>query len=341
MSKVLIAGAGGFIGGHMAAFMIASGYDVRCADVKPILGGWHQVHSRMNTERLCVDLSNFEDCRRACAGVDMVFNFAAQMGGMGFIENYRVECMRNVLINSNLIEAAYQAGVTHYLFASSACVYSELKQDSVDVTPLRERDAYPAMAERGYGWEKLYAEMLCEEYMAERGMVVYLPRFHNVYGPHGSWNDGREKAPAAICRKVAEAKLLGRNVIEVWGDGEQRRSFMWIDDCCEGVWRITNCAKLAGIPVNLGSAETVSINQLVDIVAEIAGMELHKSYKLDAPKGVAGRSSDNTFIRSLLNWEPDTPLRTGLERLYRWVEKQVAEGRAHIQREYRTELPEQ
>jgi len=264
------------------------------------------------------------NCRRACEGMTEIYNLAADMGGIGFIERFRVECMRSVLINTNLLDAAYHAGCNRYFFSSSACAYSTLRQQDPNIVSLKESDAYPAMAERGYGWEKIYSEMVCHEYLVERGMNTRVARFHNVYGHHGEWKGGREKAPAAICRKVAEAKLSGNHHINIWGDGNQTRSFCWIDDCIRGIQSIMD-GDYAD-PVNLGSSELVTINQLVDIVEEIAGVKLTRSYDLSAPKGVAGRNSDNTEFRRRYGWEPSLSLRDGLATLYVWIEDQVRKG---------------
>ncbi len=269
-----------------------------------------------------MDLSERSNAVRAVENAAEVYNFAADMGGMGFIERFRVECLRSVIINVHLIEAAWRAGVQRYFFASSACVYNTDLQRDPNVRALKETDAYPAMAERGYGWEKLMAEMFCQEYWAERGLETHIARLHNVYGPNGTWFGGREKAPAAICRKVIEAKDTGADTIEIWGDGSQTRSFCYIDDCTLGIDRIMHCDQLIATPVNLGSSELVSINELVDIVEEIAGVTLKRVYDLDAPKGVAGRNSDNTYIREILGWEPSTPLRVGMRTTYQWIEQQ-------------------
>jgi nucleoside-diphosphate-sugar epimerase len=241
---------------------------------------------------------------------------------MGFIERFRVECLRSILINTHLIEASNRAGVHRYLFSSSACVYNVELQNDPNVRALKESDAYPAKAERGYGWEKLLSEMFCQEYTAERGMMTFIPRYHNVYGPNGTWDGGREKAPAAIARKVIQAKDSGEHQIMIWGDGQQTRSFMWIEDCIHGIDQIMHCNELIATPINLGSSEMVTINELVDICEDIAGIRLERHYDLTAPRGVAGRSSDNTFIKSILGWEPSTPLRQGMEKTYTWIERQ-------------------
>jgi GDP-D-mannose 3', 5'-epimerase len=267
-------------------------------------------------------VSNEANCHRVCEGAAEVYNLAADMGGMGFIERFRIECMRSILINTHLIEAAYRAGAQRYFFASSACVYNTLIQQDPKVRALREADAYPAMAERGYGWEKLMSEMLCQEYWAERGLKTFIARFHNVYGPYGTWDGGREKAPAAICRKVIEAIDRKEPRIRIWGDGHQTRSFQYIDDCVKGIDMIMHCDELVATPVNLGSSELVSINDLVSKVEKTAGVTLERVYDPNAPRGVVGRNSDNTFIRQKLNWEPNTPLDTGLHVTYKWIEEQ-------------------
>ena len=318
---ILITGAGGFIGGHLVRYFHDRGHTkIRAVDKKPF-DQWYQ--RTPGVENLSLDCSAEDTCARICQGAVEVYNLAADMGGMGFIERFRVECLRSVLINTHMIEAAYRAGAQRYFFSSSACVYNTELQDQAAVTPLKEADAYPAMAERGYGWEKLISEMFCQEYWAERGLKTFIARFHNVYGPHGTWDGGREKAPAAICRKVAQAALSRRHTIEIWGDGLQTRSFMYIDDCVSGIDRITHCDELAGTPINLGSSEMVSINELVEIVEGIAGLTLTRNYDLSAPRGVVGRNSDNTFIMRTLGWEPDTSLRTGLRSTYEWIREQV------------------
>jgi nucleoside-diphosphate-sugar epimerase len=270
-----------------------------------------------------------------------VYNLAADMGGMGFIEKYRVECLRSILINTHMIEAAYRAGVQRYFFSSSACAYNIQLQQDPHVRALKESDAYPAMAERGYGWEKLMSEMFCQEYWAERGLKTFIARFHNVYGPHGTWFGGREKAPAALCRKVIEAKDTGSGEIEIWGDGTQTRSYMFINDCVLGIDQIMHCEDLIATPINLGSSELVSVDELVSAIEEIAGIKLHRKYILDAPRGVAGRNSDNTFIKQVLSWEPSTPLKEGLAKTYAWIEGQYYDLKAgkSVVREHVTGAP--
>jgi len=317
---IVIAGAGGFIAGALTRYFHDLGYTrIRAIDKKP-LSEWYQ--RVPGVENLCLDLSEQQNAVRAVEGAVEVYNLAADMGGMGFIETHRVECLRSILINTHMIEAAYRAGAKRFFYSSSACAYNTLLQQDPDVRALKESDAYPAMAERGYGWEKLMSEMFCQEYTAERGLETHIARFHNVYGPNGTWFGGREKAPAAICRKVIEALDTGKHAIEIWGDGHQTRSFMYIDDCTLGIDQIMHSDDLIATPINLGSSELVSINHLVSLAEEIGNIKLNRSYKLDAPKGVAGRNSDNTFIQSVLGWEPNLPLRTGLERTYAWIKGQ-------------------
>jgi GDP-D-mannose 3',5'-epimerase len=317
---IVIAGAGGFIAGNLVKYFSKKGFTrIRAVDKKPLYEWYLQTPG---VESLCLDVSQEENCRRVCEGAVEVYNLAADMGGMGFIERFRIECLRSILINTHMVEAAYQAGARRYFFSSSACAYNTLLQQDPNVRALKESDAYPAMAERGYGWEKLMSEMFCEEYWHERGMKTFIARFHNVYGPHGTWDGGREKAPAAICRKMVEAQDTGKHEITIWGDGAQTRSFMYIDDCVKGIDRIMHCDKLLATPINLGSSELVSINELVSKVEKIAGVKLKRGYDLNAPRGVAGRNSDNTFIKQVLGWEPNTSLDAGLRATYQWIKQQ-------------------
>jgi GDP-D-mannose 3', 5'-epimerase len=317
---IVITGAGGFIAGNLAKHFADLGFTrLRAVDKKPLYEWYLQVPG---VESLCLDVSQEDNCHRVCQGAVEVYNLAADMGGMGFIERFRVECLRSVLINTHMIEAAYKAGARRYFFSSSACAYNTLLQKDPNVRALKESDAYPAMAERGYGWEKLISEMFCEEYWHERGMKTFIARFHNVYGPHGTWDGGREKAPAALCRKVIEAIDRGQNEIMIWGDGHQTRSFMYIQDCVAGISRITHCDDLIATPVNLGSSEIVTVNELLSHVEKIAGVKLKRHYDLSAPRGVAGRNSDNTFIKKVLGWEPNTPLEKGLALTYKWIDEQ-------------------
>ena len=323
---IVITGAGGFIAGSLARYFHDLGYTrIRAIDRKP-LPEWYQ--RVPGVECLSMDLSHEANAIRAVEGATEVYNLAADMGGMGFIERFRVECLRSILVNTHLTEASYRAGVKRYFFSSSACAYNTDLQKSPDVIALKESDAYPAMAERGYGWEKLISEMFCQEYWAERGLETHIARFHNIYGPNGTWFGGREKAPAAMCRKVIEALDTSDLRIQIWGDGSQTRSFCYIGDCVVGIDRIMHSEALIATPINLGSSELVSINDLVSIVEEIAGVKLERSYDLGAPKGVAGRNSDNTFIESVLGWEPRTPLRDGMAATYAWIAEQYAARKA-------------
>lgn len=316
----LVTGAGGFIGGNLVRYFKNKGRTrIRAVDKKPT-DQWYQHTS--GVEELQLDVSERENCERACKGATEAYNLAADMGGMGFIERFRVECLRSVLINTNLIEAAYQAGVRRYFYSSSACVYNTALQQNPDIIALKESDAYPAMAERGYGWEKLISEMFCQEYWYERNMKTFIARFHNIYGPWGTWDGGREKAPAAISRKVIEAVDTGARTIDIWGDGTQTRSFTYIDDCTKGIDMITHCDKLIATPVNLGSSELISINDLVTKAEKLGGVKLERKYLKNAPRGVAGRNSDNTLIKKALGWEPSTAFDDGLRATYAWIKKQ-------------------
>jgi len=324
--QVVIAGAGGFIAGALTRHFHDQGFTrIRAIDKKP-LPDWYQ--HVPGVECLCMDLSYEDNCKRACEDAVEVYNLAADMGGMGFIERFRIECLRSILINTHMIEAANRAGAERYFFSSSACAYNVELQKVPTARALKESDAYPAMAERGYGWEKLMSEMFCQEYWSERGMKTAIARFHNVYGPWGTWDGGREKAPAAICRKVIEAKDQGAGDIVIWGDGTQARSFMYIDDCVDGIDMIMHCDKLIATPINLGSSELIAINELVSIAEEIGGIQLERKHDLEAPQGVAGRNSDNTFIQEVLNWEPNTSFREGLKPTYAWIEKQYLARKA-------------
>jgi len=320
---VLVCGAGGFIGGWLVAGLrSAGGLSIRAADIKP-LEQWYQRFE--DVENLTLDLQDHAACERAVVeGVHEVYNLAADMGGIGFIEHNKALCMLSVLINTHLLMASRKAGVQKYLFASSACVYAADRQTDPNVTTLKEEDAYPASPEDGYGWEKLFSERMCRHFREDFGLHTCIARYHNVYGPYGTFAGGREKAPAAICRKVISAKLSGKNEIEIWGDGHQTRSFMYIDDCIKGT-RLMVDRDVPG-PLNIGSNELVSINQLVDIVEEIAGVRLKRTYNLRAPKGVNGRNSDNTRIQKIMGWQPSISLRDGMEKTYRWIyDKMLAE----------------
>ncbi len=318
----VVCGAGGFIGGHLVKSLIASGVKVvRAVDVKP-LDDWYQVTE--GVENLSLDLKDKENCVIAAEGLSLVYQLAADMGGMGFIENNKALCMLSVLTNTHMLMAAQQTGVKRFFYSSSACVYNGEKQTNPDVVALKESDAYPALPEDGYGWEKLFSERMCRHFEEDYGLVCRVARYHNVYGPDGTWTGGREKAPAAVCRKVIEAKNSGVHEINIWGDGKQTRSFMYIDDCVKGTQDIMESE--IDEPINLGSSELVTINQLVDIAEDIAGIKLKRTYDLSAPKGVNGRNSDNTLILEKLGWEPSIKLRDGLERTYRWIEHEIATG---------------
>jgi len=325
-NKIVVCGGGGFIGGHLVADLLRQGHrDIRAVDIKP-LNEWYQVFD--SVENLQLDLQEKSACEQALRGSAQAYNLAADMGGMGFIENNRALCMLSVLINTHLLMAARKFGVERFFYASSACVYAADKQVSADVIALKEGDAYPAMPEDGYGWEKLFSERMCRHFREDFGVRTRMARFHNVYGPHGTYDGGREKAPAAISRKVIQAKLSGNHEIEIWGDGHQTRSFMYIDDCLKGTQAIMDSEILE--PINLGSNELVTINGLVDIVEDIAGIKLKRTYNLKAPKGVNGRNSDNTLIQKYLGWEPNTRLRVGMEKTYAWIFDQMVNGKPRI-----------
>jgi GDP-D-mannose 3',5'-epimerase len=316
---IVVTGAGGFIAGSLVRYFHDSGFTrIRAVDKKP-LPKWYQVSP--GVENISMDLSDRENCKRAAEGAKEVYNLAADMGGMGFIERFRVECLRSILINTHMIDESYRAGVERYFFSSSACAYNTELQRDPSSRALKESDAYPAMAERGYGWEKLMSEMFCQEYWAERKLKTFISRFHNVYGPNGTWDGGREKAPAALCRKVIESMDQGDLNISVWGDGNQTRSFMYVDDCVRGIDMIMHCDQLIATPINLGSSEQVSINELVSAIEQIAGVTLERQYE-QGPLGVGGRNSDNTFIKQVLGWEPNTTLHEGLTKTYGWIKEQ-------------------
>jgi GDP-D-mannose 3', 5'-epimerase len=314
----VVTGAGGFIGGHLVAALLSQGRAVRAVDIKP-LEEWSQLHP--DAESVQADVALLEGAQRAVAGASTVYNLAANMGGMGFIENNKAACMLSVLSSTHVLKAACDAGVERYFYSSSACAYAADRQNATDSAPLKESDAYPAMPEDGYGWEKLFSERMCRHFQEDFSLTTRVARYHNIYGEFGTWQGGREKAPAAICRKLALAALTSDNKIQIWGDGEQTRSFTYIDDCVKGTLLIA--ASNDPAPVNLGSDELVSINQLVDILEEIAGVKVDREYQMDAPQGVRGRGSDNTEITRRLGWAPDTRLATGLERTYAWVYSQV------------------
>jgi nucleoside-diphosphate-sugar epimerase len=318
MQKIVVTGAGGFIAGHLVKELLKKGHKVRTVDIKP-LNEWYQLFPE--ADNMVLDLRLRENCYIAVNGYNEVFNLAADMGGMGFIENNKAACMISVLINTHLLIAARDCGIDRFFYASSACVYNGEKQTDPNNPGLKETDAYPALAEDGYGWEKLFSERMCRHFMEDFGLTTRVARFHNVYGPFGTYDGGREKAPAAICRKVIESSITGNKEIVIWGDGHQTRSFMYIDDCIKGILDIMYSDIIE--PINLGSSEMVSINQLVDIVEEIAGVKLVRKYDPDAPKGVRGRNSENTLIKKYLGWEPSIPLRTGMKKTYDWIKDQM------------------
>jgi GDP-D-mannose 3',5'-epimerase len=321
-ARALVCGAGGFIGGHLVNKLFEEGAaSVRAVDVKS-RDEWYQRNT--GAENLVLDLQEKEACLQASEGIDAVFQLAADMGGMGFIENNKALCMLSVLTNTHMLLAAREQGVKRFFYSSSACVYNGEKQTNPDVVALKEEDAYPALPEDGYGWEKLFSERMCRHFLEDYGLETRVARFHNVYGPHGTWTGGREKAPAAICRKVLEARISGKHEIEIWGDGNQTRSFMYVNDCTKGVVDI--CHSDIVEPINLGSSELVTINQLVDMAEDLAGVKLKRIYNLNAPKGVSGRNSDNTKIQQYLGWEPSIKLRDGLARTMVWIEQQLLTG---------------
>jgi nucleoside-diphosphate-sugar epimerase len=320
--KILIAGAGGFIGGHLANyFNDSNNCELICADIKP-LDFWFQIFDQ--SKNYSFDLKDYNNCLKATEGVDYVFNMACNMGGMGFIENNKADCMISVLINANLLRASIQNKIKKYLFSSSACVYNSQKQKKPFVTGLKETDAYPADPEDGYGWEKLFSERMCRHFNEDYGLDVRVVRYHNVYGPLGTYDGGREKAPAALCRKIIKAKISNQDQIDVWGDGEQTRSFMYIDDCIDGTLKVfeNNFTDI----FNIGSEEQVSINQMINIIENISDYKVKKNYQLDKPKGVRGRSSDNSFIRKKIGWDTKITLKQGLEKTYKWIYKQMTSG---------------
>ena len=319
--KYLVCGAGGFIGGHLVKTLMDQGHEAVCADIKP-LEYWFQIFEQ--NKNFSLDLKEYENCLKVTAGVDYIYNMACNMGGMGFIENNKAECMLSVLINTNLLRACILNKVQKYFFSSSACVYNAKKQQKTFVPGLKETDAYPAEPEDGYGWEKLFSERMCRHFTEDFGLATRVVRYHNVYGPLGTYDGGREKAPAALCRKIALSKINNQKEIEVWGDGNQTRSFMYISDCLDGTQKIFN-SELSE-PYNVGSDEQVSINQMIDIIEEIADFKVERKYLLDKPKGVRGRSSDNEKIIKDLKWSPSTDLKSGLVKTYAWIYDQITSG---------------
>ena len=321
---VLICGAGGFIGGHLVASLFKENkYNIVCADIKPFKY-WFQFFKK--AKNFSLDLKEFENCIKVTKSVDYIYNLACNMGGMGFIENNKAECMLSVLINTNLLRASIRNKIKKFLFSSSACVYNESLQQKNFIKGLKENDAYPAQPEDGYGWEKIFSERMCRHFYEDFGLETRVARYHNVYGPLGTFDGGREKAPAALCRKLAEAKILKKKKIDVWGDGKQTRSFMFIDDCIEGTKKLfkSKCRDV----LNIGSEEQVSINQMIKIIERIANYSVDKNYLINMPKGVRGRSSNNDLVRKRIKWDCRTPLKIGLEKTYKWIESQIIENKS-------------
>lgn len=321
MARFLVAGAGGFIGGHLVSHLLKDGHKVVCADIKP-LQHWFQIFEE--NKNYVLDLKEYENCLQTTKDVDFIYNMACNMGGLGFIENNKAECMLSVLVNTNLLRASKVHKVKKYLFSSSACVYNAKKQEKNFIPGLKEDDAYPAMPEDGYGWEKLFSERMCRHFNEDFGIETRVVRYHNVYGPLGTFDGGREKAPAALCRKIALAKINNNKTIDVWGDGEQTRSFLYIDDCVIGTNKVFN--DNFNKPLNVGSEEQVSINQMINIIEEIANYKVDKNYQLDKPKGVRGRSSDNSLVKEKIGWQPTYSLKQGLEKTYEWIYNELLSG---------------
>ena len=320
--KILICGAGGFIGGHLASkFIKENQFDLVCADIKP-KEYWFQIFDEAENHSL--DLKEYENTIKVTKNIDYIFNFACNMGGMGFIENNKAECMLSVLVNTNLLRSAVKNNCKKFFFSSSACVYNGSKQNQTFISGLRESDAYPADPEDGYGWEKLFSERMCRHFNEDFGIDTRVVRYHNIYGPEGTFDGGREKAPAALCRKIIMAKKENLKEIDVWGDGEQTRSFLFIDDCIKGTLDVFNSA--SNEVFNVGSEEQVSINQMIKIIEDIANYKVKKNYQLDKPKGVRGRSSDNSFIEKEIGWKNKHTLKEGLTKTYNWINNQIESG---------------
>ena len=327
--KILVVGAGGFIGGHLIKRLLHNGNSIVATDIKP-KEYWFQDFD-LAENYYSTDMKDIFNCRKVTQNIDYVFNMACNMGGMGFIENNKAECMQSVLINTNLLIACKDNNVKKYFFSSSACAYNKTKQQEVFIEGLKESEAYPADPEDGYGWEKLFSERMCRHFMEDFGIQVRIARYHNIYGPYGTYDGGREKAPAALSRKVIQSKLKKENKIQVWGDGKQTRTFLYVDDCVEGTLRLFESDYSE--PVNIGSDEQVSINEMIDIIEEISGSEkLEKEYQLDKPLGVRGRSSDNTLVKEILNWSYQIKLKDGLKKTYNWIEGEVSKVGTNISR---------
>ena len=316
--KILVTGAGGFIGGHLVSRLINNGHEVIGVDIKP-LNEWHQVFEK--SKNFTRDMTLLDNCMEMAEGMDEVINMACNMGGMGFIENNKALCMLSVLVNTHMLIACKKFKVKKYFFSSSACVYNADKQKDPSVTGLKETDAYPAMPEDGYGWEKLFSERMCRHFLEDYGLDVKVARYHNIYGPHGTYEGGREKAPAALCRKIIQAIFDNKETIDVWGDGNQTRSFLYIEDCLDATLDFINSEHHG--PINIGSEEKVSINEMIEKIEKISNKKFKKNYQLDKPKGVRGRNSENTLIRSLLNWDPKFTLLQGLEKTYHWIKEEM------------------
>jgi len=325
--KILVVGAGGFIGGHLVDRLIRDGNTIVATDIKP-KEYWFQDFD--NAENYyATDMKDISNCRKVATGVDFVFNMACNMGGMGFIENNKAECMLSVLINTNLLIACNENKVQRYFFSSSACAYNEAKQQDVFIEGLKEEDAYPAHPQDGYGWEKLFSERMCRHFQEDYGLEVRVARYHNIYGPFGTYDGGREKAPAALSRKVAQSKINKTNNIEVWGDGKQTRTFLYVDDCIEGTLKLFESDY--SDPVNIGSDEQVSINQMIEIIEEISNVDtLKREYQLDKPKGVRGRSSNNDLSKKVLNWSYELSLKDGLTKTYNWIYSELKKDKSNI-----------
>ena len=317
--KILVCGAGGFIGGHLVSTLKKNPNNIIvCADIKP-KEYWFQYFDEL--ENYSLDLKDYQNTLRVTENVDHVFNLACNMGGMGFIENNKAECMLSVLVNTNLLRASKENKCNRFFFSSSACVYNGSKQDKTFIEGLKESDAYPADPEDGYGWEKLFSERMCRHFTEDFGLETRVVRYHNIYGPLGTFDGGREKAPAALCRKIINAKLNNKKAIDVWGDGEQTRSFLYIDDCIKGTLDVFNSDNKEVL--NIGSEEQVSINQMIEMIEKIANYKVERNYQLNKPKGVRGRSSDNSLIEKKINWKPDNTLMEGLKKTYSWIERQI------------------
>ena len=327
--RILVVGAGGFIGGHLVKRLLNDGNSMVAVDIKP-KEYWFQDFEDVENN-YSMDMKDINNCRKVTKKIDYVFNMACNMGGMGFIENNKAECMQSVLINTNLLISCKENEIKKYFFSSSACAYNKSLQQKVFIDGLREEDAYPADPEDGYGWEKLFSERMCRHFMEDYGIPVSIARYHNIYGPSGTFDGGREKAPAALCRKVIKAKKNNDYKIEVWGDGMQTRTFLYIDDCIEGTLRLfeSNYSE----PVNIGSDEQVSINQMVEIIENISGIKnLKRIYQLDKPKGVRGRSSNNDLVKKILNWSFKIKLKDGLKKTYDWINDEMSKQGSNLSR---------